>query len=210
MNAEINGQIIRFERNQDVVRLTSLLASPEALRSVDVRCKIVTALGSAKDRRAVDALFDSLVTDDSRAVRLSALRALESMAGVDGIDAIRRSLAEQTVEGLLVLSIESLSNRTLPHGLEDEFIAMLDNGHGSVRAAAARALGRSKDPRSPENLVRLLGDKRRDVRVAALKSIVEIGDVKFTPEIHQAANKEHWPLRWILRRAIRTIDQAPD
>lgn len=82
-------------------------------------------------------------------------------------------------------------------------IPLLDHDVGAVRAATARAFGSVSGASDTTRLiVPLLSDQRRDVRVASIRSLLQLGDDMHADEMLAAANREPFLVRWILRRAI--------
>ena len=194
--------ITRLKRDGDVDGLLAAVDVAAGTRpSTGQLTRAITALASFEDERIPPALFAILTTDSGNGVRLTAMKALIRSNGDSGVELAIDSLEVQDVEGVLVLTVEAL-HKASPGSAETQLTRLLSHNSGAVRAAAARALQHATHQATIDALVFATRDERRDVRVAAIKALVEIGDDKHAPEMRLAAGAEPWAVRRILLRAI--------
>lgn len=78
-------------------------------------------------------------------------------------------------------AVASLGDMGNTAAVEPLIRALLEEGDWQVRRATALALGKLHDPRAVEPLIQALSDKKREVNVAAIEALVEIGEPSVEP-----------------------------
>jgi HEAT repeat protein len=181
-----------------------------ALKSKDptVQYDAAEALGNLGDARAVVPLITALKNDELSGVRWKAAEALSKIGApaVDGLiealqhhdDDVRWKAAialgeigdPRGVEPLIALLCDKdrfvKSRAAYALGLigemaVDPLIHALREGDGNLRWGAAIALGKIRDPRAVEQLIRALADKYENVRAESASSLAGIGKPALGP-----------------------------
>jgi len=181
-----------------------------ALKSKDptVQYDAAEALGNLGDARAVVPLITALKNDELSGVRWKAAEAL-SKIGAPAVDGLIEALQHQDddvrwkaaialgeigdprgVEPLIALLCDNdrfvKSRAAYALGLigetaVDPLIHALREGDGNLRWGAAIALGKIRDPRAVEHLIRALADKYENVRAESASSLAGIGKPALGP-----------------------------
>jgi len=181
-----------------------------ALKSKDptVQYDAAEALGNLGDARAVVPLITALKNDELSGVRWKAAEAL-SKIGAPAVDGLIEALQHQDddvrwkaaialgeigdprgVEPLIALLCDKdrfvKSRAAYALGLigeaaVDPLIRALREGDGNLRWGAAIALGKIRDPRAVEHLIRALADKYENVRAESATSLAGIGKPALGP-----------------------------
>ncbi|HNY12246.1 MAG TPA: HEAT repeat domain-containing protein [Candidatus Wallbacteria bacterium] len=146
---------------------------------------VISALGEMKNPEAVDQV--KLAFEDSDAqVRLSVLQAIacyysdKAFAGTfDGV--LLKALNDGDID------VRSYATGILGDSKSElalaDLITMTSDEEPSVRAAAARAIGKQRDAKGCECLAGLLNDPMAFVISAACLALAEIGENRFIPQI---------------------------
>ena len=146
---------------------------------------VISALGELKNPEAADHIKLAFEDPDAQ-VRLSVLQAIaayyseKNFTGIfDGV--LLKALNDSDIDirsyatGILG---DSKSELAL-----DDLITMTSDAEPSVRAAAARAIGKQRDTKGCECLVGLLNDPMAFVVSASCLALAEIGESRFIPQI---------------------------
>jgi HEAT repeat protein len=144
-------------------------------------------------RPTVVAPMMAALSDDDHAVRISAARAIRTLAEFHHG---RRAQAHNSYAGM----VEALP-RAVP-----ALIATIDHDHSDVREAVARTLGYMRDARAVEPLIAALQDGASDVRKEAINALGRIHDERAIDPIIgllQDADSE------VRRAAVRTLGRFP-
>jgi HEAT repeat protein len=184
-----------------------------ALKNKDptVQYDAAEALGDLGDNRAVEPLATALKNDEFSGVRWKAAEAL-SKIGAPAVEPLIRALShddddvrwkaaialgeigdQRAVEPLIILLCDEdrfvKSHAALALGAIGEpavtpLLRALREGDGNIRWGAAIALGKIRDPRSIEPLIRALADKYENVRAESASSLAAMGKPALGPLLH--------------------------
>jgi HEAT repeat protein len=142
--------------------------------SFEVRAAAARALGAHGSLGAVEALTRAALGDEPM-VRAAAGRSLGQLAQRHAdAEPLLRSVVDSGDPVAGVPALEALA-RLNHSGDEPRFIAALASGDSERVKAAARALGQRRSPESLAALCTALGDKRWDVRRAAVQALADRG-----------------------------------
>jgi HEAT repeat protein len=141
-----------------------------------VRWKAAEAL-SKIGTAAVDALIGALQHNDDD-VRWKAAMALGEIGDPRSIDPLLRLLCD---EDRFVKSHAALALGAIGEPAVNPLICALREGDGNLRWGAAIALGKIRDPRSIEPLIRALADKYENVRAESAKALAAMGKSSLEP-----------------------------
>ncbi len=197
------------ERARDLCIVAS--QDPDHSARIDVLVTLKEKFPRAKEAAA---LFRKGLSDDSELVQRAAVFGCQAARDPKAIDELVR-LAMTGSDHVAVPAVdEALATLATPKAV-DELIKMLEAGKGepgkparptdAVRAAAARALARIKDPRSLPALRKVLGDKYTPLRIGAMEALMEMKDKTAVPLIAKQLNEEDERLRRFGLRALRII-----
>ncbi len=84
-------------------------------------------------------------------------------------------------------------------------VALRDKDRG-VRVAAARVLGKIRDPLAVEPLIKALSDEDVDVRRAVTQALVEIADPRAVRPLVRALKDEPWNASWAVYSILEDVD----
>ena len=181
-----------------------------ALKNKDpkVQYDAAEALGDIGDNRAVEPLATALKNDEFSGVRWKAAEAL-SKIGAPAVEALIGALRHENddvqwkaavalgeigdpraIEPLIiqlcdedrfVKSHAALALGTIGEPAVKPLLRALSEGDGNLRWGAAIALGKIRDPRAIDPLIRALADKYENVRAESASSLAEMGKPALGP-----------------------------
>jgi HEAT repeat protein/cyclophilin family peptidyl-prolyl cis-trans isomerase len=227
------GQIGAIEA---AARLVSLAYEPAT--HPNLRLEAAMALGELRSAEGLPALQD-LMTDEWPTMRATALRAAAAvdpdrfvsiLAGMDQDRHWRVRIA--LAETLATLPAEAVADRARAMLSDDDrrvipavlaalerlkvpdvaaiLLKHLDDGDASVRAAAARGIGRLTVEGGPEPLRRAytrgLADSAYVARTAALEALVAYGSAEATSTVRDALGDKDWAVRVRAQELLRALD----
>jgi len=177
-------------------------------RDLDVQYGAAEALGEIGDSGAVEPLIAALKNDEYSGVRWKAAEAL-SKIGAPAVEPLIGALSHddddvrwkaaialgeigdpRAIEPLIILLCDEdrfvKSHAALALGAIGEpavnpLIRVLREGDGNLRWGAAIALGKIRDPRAIEPLIRALADKYENVRAESASSLATMGKPALGP-----------------------------
>ncbi len=152
-------------------KLRAQLADPDP----KLRIAAARALGEAKDTAAVVGLT-GMLTDSIPDVRKEAARALGRIGDGRAARPLADFYEQERIEDVADAGARALLN--LGQAAVPEFVRLTGSFRASVRAGAARGLGRLGSRAGVEPLIRLLDDRDEDVRIAAIHGLRQIGDAR--------------------------------
>lgn len=154
---------------REVPMLISLLKPEKALNERVVAAK---ALGIASDKRAVMPLISALKNDKEPSIRLSAAESLGKIGDRRAVKSLGTALKDENeeVRKAALKSLESFKDKSV-----SEFIQALKSEYPDVVKSAAEILGQMKSIKAIKPMEKALRENSRDVRVAILKSLGNIG-----------------------------------
>ena len=140
---------------------------------------------------------------------------INAMALVEeaGIDLKAKVIYKERISAVLGLGsgskrVQELSLKFLGaegKNREEVLISALKDEDSDVREAAAKALGKIKDPRAVEPLISALKDEDSDVREAAAKALGEIKDPRAVEPLISALKDVNWRVRDAAAEALGEI-----
>lgn len=143
-------------RIADAQAVFALLALLERETVPDSRCKIINALASCDDKRAVEPLLavlaDGVSSDQERQAAIEALGSLEDRRAVTPLMAL---LAQEQDFDLQVRAIRALGDLGDPRAV-DALLALLTSSDPLICSAASEALGAIGDARAVDPLILVL------------------------------------------------------
>jgi len=177
-------------------------------RDPKIQYDAAEALGDIGDTRAVEPLATALKNDEFSGVRWKAAEALSKL-GSPAVPALIGALRHvdddvrwkaavalgeigdpQAIEPLILLlcdedrfvkSHAALALGSIGEPAVNPLLRALREGDGNLRWGAAIALGKIRDPRSIEPLIRALADKYENVRAESASSLATIGKPALGP-----------------------------
>lgn len=184
----------------------SVLEQIAALKDRDwaIREEAATALGEARDSRAVVPLL-AMLKDSDRAVRDAAISALTSI-GEPAVVSLGACLGDDDLT--LLESATCILAKIGDRRVFDDLVGVLGSADWIVRSHAAQALGRIGEPRGVDHLIPLLQDKVKAVREDAARALVTIGKVAL-PRLRASLSHEDWIVRLHAVEALGKM-RAPD
>jgi len=199
-----SSSVARMKAERDVKGLIRLLNH----RNPDVQYEAAGALGDIRDPGAVEPLATVLKNDEFSGVRWKAAEALSKL-GSPAVPALIGALRHddddvrwkaavalgeigdpQAIEPLILLlcdedrfvkSHAALALGSIGEPAVNPLLRALREGDGNLRWGAAIALGKIRDPRSIEPLIRALADKYENVRAESASSLATIGKPALGP-----------------------------
>jgi HEAT repeat protein len=145
------------------------LDSPDA----SVRITAAKALGEARDPAAVMKLAERLA-DSVPDVRKECAKALGKIRDARAAEPLAAFYGREKIEDVADAGARALIQ--LGPAAVKPFIGLLRSVRTSVRAGAARGLGKLGAREAVDPLIRLLDDQNEDVRIAAVFALRQIGD----------------------------------
>ncbi|MEO0078478.1 MAG: HEAT repeat domain-containing protein [candidate division WOR-3 bacterium] len=176
-------------------KLRAQLADPDP----DVRITAAKALGEARDTAAVMKLVEML-KDSIPDVRKEAARALGRIGDRRAARPLADFYEQERIEDVADAGARALLN--LGHAAIDEFVRLTRSVRPSVRAGAARGLGRIGSRAGVDPLIRLLDDREEDVRIAAIHGLRQIGDARGLDAIARKVADEDEDVEAAAERAL--------
>jgi phage FluMu protein Com len=155
------------EARQRVEKLQRLLDDLDEPENHDFAIFQINQLGE----EAIDALIETMLTDDDPDARYGSARALGQICNEHQIKMLSKA---RTAKAL---------------------IQALEDGEHAVRYWAANALGKCRSHVAVESLAKLLGDKHEGVRKQAKRALERIGGPRVEEILAQTERKG--PLTWI-------------
>lgn len=152
--------VSQLEAKRDVQGLIKALA----YKDVAVRLAAVEALAPMKDSAAVEPMT-TLLGDDSAAIRRAVVAALALRGGFRVVEP-------------LVSALEDRDPDVRATAATAVYKRLMTDPDGDARKATAAALGRIRDVNGIDSLVKAVMDSDEGVRVAAIKALQSIGDVR--------------------------------
>lgn len=168
--------------------------------SGSVQFAVADALGKIGDKMAVPALIQALRSRDFIAT-WSAVRALGNIGDVSAVDYLTEHLSSDE-------ALEALTKIKDPKVVE-VLIQKLKGGHGSanVQIAAARILGRIRDSKAVEPLIKALSDEYWEVRREAAWALGMIGDARAVePLLRVRSDDEDGQVRSVAADALTQLE----
>ena len=151
--------------------LRQQLDSPDA----DMRIAAAKALAEAKDTAAVMKLCEHLA-DSVPDVRKECARALGKIGDARAAQPLAAFYGKETIEDVADAGARALVH--LGQAAVKPLIGLLGSIRPSVRAGAARGLGRLAARDAVDPLIWLLDDRDESVRIAAVFALRQIGDAR--------------------------------
>jgi len=198
------NSIPKMKSARDVKGLIRLLSHKDP----DIQYEAAGALGDIGDPRAVEPLITALKNDEFSGVRWKAAESLARI-GPPAVDALIGALqhSDDDVRWKAAIALGEIGDQRAIEPLigllcdEDRFvksraasalgmtgepavtplISALREGDGNLRWGAAIALGKIRDPRAIEPLIRALTDKYENVRAEAAASLAAMGKAALEP-----------------------------
>lgn len=166
----------------------------ESARPLELKRRLVDALGAQRDSRAVLPLSRLLDGDlggsDVAALRPAAIQALARTARPEAAPALLRAWERSTGDERQVL-VQALARLPDPEAALPPLLDLLDrNPDPALRGLAAEALRPLQDPRVLERWPGLLQDRTPAVRRAALQALRERGDRRHAAAVAALAARE--------------------
>jgi HEAT repeat protein len=155
--------------------------------SPEVRIGAARALAEAKDTAAV-AKLSGMLKDSVPDVRKEAARSLGRIGDRRAARPLADFYEQEKTEDVADAGARALLS--LGHPAVEEFIRLTRSSRPSVRAGAARGLGRLGDRSAVDPLIRLLDDRDEDVRIAAIHGLRQIGDARGLDAIARKVSDE--------------------
>jgi HEAT repeat protein len=139
-----------------------------------VRLRATEALGRMKSRRAVDGLSSRVRFDGDSTVRRQAIRSLQAIGDSKAVPGLIRALSDPDpfVVSLAAKALGRLGDHAASGPLMDSYELA---PHSFVAAEIAIALAKLPEGRLKEFYLARLTDSSADVRLAAIKALVNIG-----------------------------------
>ena len=158
------------------VRAVGPLVSALQDKGQSVRGNAARALAKIGDVRAVDPLIAAL-DDEEKTVRHAAVSALGEIGDVRAVGPLIAAFDDE--DWVRHLALKAL----VPFGplAVDPLTAALEDASGSVREAAARALGEIGETRTVPSLIAALDDAEEEVRHATVEALGKIGPLAVDP-----------------------------
>lgn len=176
----------------------ALVLSLKKNEEARVRRAIVWALGRfGKDRKAITALVRAMQTDESYYVAAFGMRALAHAAGEDAYEKLIGMLGRDSYQDVLRATV--FDALTIAKDRRGIALALDHTAYGipqPVRISATISLGtlgkEFKDEHETiyKKLVELLEDKTFRVRLAAVKALATLGDVRAIAPLNDAMERE--------------------
>jgi HEAT repeat protein len=139
----------------------------------DVRIAALKALAEARDTVAVPKIVE-LLADTEPDVRKEAARALGRIGDRRAVEPLAGFYRSEQVEDVADAGARALIQ--FGAAAIEPFTGLLSSIRPTVRAGAARALGKLKAHEAVAALIRALGDRDERVQIAAVYALREIGD----------------------------------
>jgi tetratricopeptide (TPR) repeat protein len=178
--------LTRFQADLTAAALDALRGLPEhvlvalqAFAEPDSLRPLIETVPSGDAHRALESIRTAIapaaaehVTHPDAAIRRAALRVVESSESPEAIHALARAVSDSD-EGIAIRAIAALGRRVGDPAAYEAIATRLDPSVSwSVRAAAASALGASRDARAIARLVALLADDEFEyVRAEAARAL---------------------------------------
>lgn len=180
-----------------VTSLIELLGDPKPY----VRTAAAEALGEMRSERAVPRLAAAL-DDPSPEVRREAAGALGEIEDPSAVEALRRSLVTDDDRHVRKAAAWALGETESPEAVEalDGALSSVENRW--IRKRVARALGETRQPSAVPVLRRLLEQRDRKIRGAALEGLVENGTDAAMEALDDALQSRDPELRAMAARAL--------
>jgi len=173
-------------------------------RDEDMRRFVAGALGEIRDSRAVEPLLAAL-QDSDRDVRRSAAKALGRIGDLRAVEPLIALLEHDETWQAAAEGLRYIGGPEVVDPLIAVFEDERRNKH--ARLAAAETLRRIGDPRAVDPLITALTDRDEEVRIAASKTLGEIGEPAVQPLIISLQDDEGY-VRWAATRALREIGDS--
>ena len=156
--------------------------------NTNVRRKTAEVLGRLGDTRAVDPLIKALSHSHS-GVREAAAKALGQLGDKRTVDPLIAALSDK-YRKVRAAAAEALGRLGDGRGVDPLIEALSKRDDDSaVLWSAAKALGRLGDKRAVDPLIGTLSDDNCWVREAAVKALVQLGDVTVAPLIEALSHR---------------------
>jgi HEAT repeat protein len=181
-----------LERNEDVERLAVVLQESD---NATVRERAAEILGDldATDEEGVDALVETVQTDDDEAVRAAAIDALTAQDEIDGLlDALGRDLPGEGADWAKA----------------ERFVKDLAADAPELRMAAANVLGKLENDNAVKPLVEALDDADPRVRARIVRALGRIGDPRAAGALVDHLHGEPLPVRREVADALGYLGNA--
>ena len=182
--------------NQELAVLLRQLTAPES----SIRCQAASALGKARDTRAVDPLIAAL-SDPDPEVRKQAIWALSEIGDVRAAEPIiERFLDPDSHVGHVAAAYPPpyFFEHALSHLLE--LLAAHDDEH--TRWLVANALHYVKHPTATATLIALLQDPNEETRIHAAAGLGATGGADAVLPLVAALRDESWGVREMAALAL--------
>jgi HEAT repeat protein len=164
-------------RQMESKRDTQGLIKALAFKDVAIRKAAVEALAPLKDPQAVEPLA-GLLGDESADVRRAAVNALGLRGGLRVVEPLIGALEDPDAD------VQAAAATAV-------YRRLMTDPDAEARRATATALGRTRDARAVETLLRGILDADETVRVAVVKALQAIGDVAaIVPLINVMAHEQ--------------------
>jgi HEAT repeat protein len=197
-------EINRLIADDDVEGLIEALSYKKVGESLELRTRIVNALGNLEDSRAVDVVSEILLRDPDGPMRGTAAIALTKIEDPKCAPALRKALSDRSTanQQWAIRGLGLLRDRESVEPL----IAKLGTSHSGIRRFAALALGEIGDQRATLPLIDRLEDSNRRVRRAAAEGLVLLGDSRAIGPLKETYVKAGWLNRRDTRRALAELE----
>ncbi len=162
-----------------------------------VRIGCATALGGAKDERALPALARAAKEDESEVVRTASSEAIALIRkggakppGAKGVDSLKPSKLVEAMgsDDAATRRAATSALMKMDKAAVPALLAGLNNRNLEVQIASADALGRIGDEKAVKPLLRLVPKGDHRLRAAAIEALGNIGDRSAMPALIKAAN----------------------
>lgn len=179
----------------------------EALNDPDmeVRSVALRSLGVISDPKAFPLLMTKLprITTEEEGVFASTLKNTLIKLGEPMVPSILSKMDEcdEEMQGLLIECLGEIGSRRATSTL----IGKLASPNPEIRAKAARALGKIREPSVVPSLLRAGEDKVWFVRLQVCRALGMIGDVKAIDFLSRRLTDENWQVRATAAESLRQL-----
>jgi beta-lactamase regulating signal transducer with metallopeptidase domain len=186
--------------------LGALLEGLEAA-DADERADAANALGTLRERGAVDLLGESVRNDPDSTVRLTAAWALGQIASLDATAALSAAaLRDEDVEvrGMAAWALGQVADPAALPTLE----AVLGDARAAVRNRASWAIGTIRPNSAPASLLEALADTNDAVSEVSAWALGQIGDPSAVPALTGVAQDRYSKASYEALRSLAQIGGA--